>query len=158
MRSIERERSGGRAHFVGGIDIVLDENRNSMQQSAGAFFFALPIEPIGQSERVGIDFDNGAKLRTFAVERIDARQLTELYLARCPAVQAGDTQLFQIEARDVFGLLAGGESRSRTAEEGAAIHLSIIRCGMVAELFMVTLTLAQLAPGEPDKVGISRAG
>ena len=80
-------------------------------------------------------------------------------LARCPAVQPGDTQLFQIEAGDVFGLL-GGDSRSRSAEEGAAIHLSIIRCGMVAELFMVTLTLAQLGAGELllDKVGISRAG
>ena len=29
---------------------------------------------------------------------------------------------------------------------------------MVAELFMVTMTLAQLTPGEPNKVGVSRAG
>ena len=103
-----------------------------MQRTARAFVLAFAVEPIGNVESVGIDFDDGPKLRPLAIQRVDAGQVELGEPPRIPAPRTksageiGDRKLIEFERRVPHGLLlitarceAGGEHSS---SESAAIH------------------------------------
>src|SRR5689334_18715410 len=70
-RSLESERSRRRCHAIGGIDVVLEKNRNSVQRTARSSRGALTIERIRNRKRIRIYFQNVMQRWSFLVERID---------------------------------------------------------------------------------------
>ena len=50
LRADQSQRAGGGHHLIRGIDVVFDEHGNTVQWSAWAFGFALPVERIGDRE------------------------------------------------------------------------------------------------------------
>jgi hypothetical protein len=71
LRSQKCQRSGGGLHAVGGIDIVFDQNRNSVQRTADVSFFSFLVEGIGDGQSVGIDFDDAVERGTLFVDLFD---------------------------------------------------------------------------------------
>ena len=60
--------------MIGGIDVVLDDDRNAVQRRARALGLALGIHRARGLERLRIDGDHRVQRRTLAIVGIDARQ------------------------------------------------------------------------------------
>ena len=97
--SFERQRSGGGGHAVGRIDVVFDKDGDAVQRPSRAPGFPFPIERIGDGERVGIEFQHGAQRGPLAINGGDARQVSFRNRPGGEALQAGDGDFIQVEAR-----------------------------------------------------------
>ena len=54
VEPVERQRAGGGRHPVGGVDVVLDEDRDAVQRPAQPAGLALAVERLRDRERVGV--------------------------------------------------------------------------------------------------------
>ena len=73
--ALERERSGGRRHAIGGVDVVLDQHRNAVKRSAQASGLPLGVECIGDGEGVGVELEDRMERRAIAIERLNPREV-----------------------------------------------------------------------------------
>ena len=81
-------------HAIGGLDIVLDQNRDAMQRAPDLATLALGIERVGNGQRIGVEFD----------DRIDRRPRScELSSPRCMRAARSDTV-----ASSTAGISVGG--------------------------------------------------
>ncbi len=53
------EGAGGGGHFVGGAEVVLDEDGDAVERAAEAFGRLFGVKSGGDGEGVGIEFDDG---------------------------------------------------------------------------------------------------
>jgi hypothetical protein len=113
-RPFEGERAGGGGHPVGGADVVLDQDRDAVERSAGALAAPLGVERVGDGERLRVDFDHRPQLRPFGVQGVDAGQIllgerARRLLARGESsLKLGDRGFLELE-----GSRSGGGGRSR---------------------------------------------
>ena len=102
-RTHQRQRSGSGLHAVGGIDVVLDQDRNAVQRAARALGFALLVEACGDGQGVGIEFDHAVDGRPAAVDLFDPGQVffgegLRREFSRChPRLQIRDGKLVELE-------------------------------------------------------------
>src|ERR1700731_2598899 len=68
----QSERTCGGHHAVGGIDIVLNKDGDSVHRSARAFGLALAIERVSNGESVGIELKHAVDRGTVFVDVVDA--------------------------------------------------------------------------------------
>jgi hypothetical protein len=115
----EGERAGRRAHLVGRVDVVLDENGDSVQRPADASGLSFIVELRRDRERIRIQLDDRVDCRPALIERVDAREvlLDERSRRIGTAAEAGaevvDRQLVEGERRN---LLRGRQCRTRVAD------------------------------------------
>ena len=76
---------------VRGIEVVLQDDRNTVERRARPLALALGVERARRLERLGIHADHGAKLRSTPVVRLDARQahLHELFGSEGAGAEGG---------------------------------------------------------------------
>jgi hypothetical protein len=119
-------------HFIGGLNIVLDENRNAVQRSPSSFTFALLIERSSNRKRIWIHFDYGSKGRSIPVYRFNAFQvqLNDALSGQRALVYASlkvsDGYLFELEAFGARSGLCGTRSGKRAADGGRSKKCSTI--------------------------------
>ncbi len=105
--ALERERAGGRHHPVVGIDVVLDQNRNSVQRPSHLLRPSLGVHRVGDREGVRIQLDDSAEGRTMPVDGFDSRDvlLGDRARGQFPAchhaLQLIDRHLVELEGGDV---------------------------------------------------------
>ena len=98
----ERERAGGVDH-AGGVDVVLDQNREAVQRPAHLARPALGIARVGVGERGGVHLDDRVQPRSRIVDRRDAieiglRQRARRELARGhPIARIDSAQLRDVQ-------------------------------------------------------------
>ncbi len=98
-RSLQRQRPR-RGRHVGGIEIVLDDQRNAVQRPAEARLGKARVERIGGGQGVWVDHDDRVERRAFLVVRLDAvdihlDQLMAGHLVRCKCcADVGDRRFF----------------------------------------------------------------
>jgi hypothetical protein len=61
--------------MVGGVDVVLDDDRNAVQRAAHARGPPLGVTCVGDGERVGIELDHRGKRGTAPIQRLDAGEV-----------------------------------------------------------------------------------
>ncbi len=119
----QRERAGSGHHFVGGIDVVLNKDRDAVEGAARPFFLALAIERGGNGGCVRIKFDDGVD---FLVDVGDARfvLLDQDDGGESPGGQArsevGERSFFQIGR--FGGSACGSQCGGRVQEISAGGH------------------------------------
>ena len=75
-RHVAREAQGAAGgRHAGGIDVVLEQDRNAVQRADRPRRLELRIQVIGDLQRFGIDQDNGVQGWTALIIGIDARQI-----------------------------------------------------------------------------------
>ena len=60
--------TGCGGHAVGSVDVVLDENRNAVQRTAGTFPRTLDVERVSYLQSVRVEFDDGVEAGALFVE------------------------------------------------------------------------------------------
>jgi len=75
FRSDQRQRSSRRLHAVQRRNVVLDQNRNSVQRPARPFFFPLLVQRLRNFQRVRIRFNDAVDRRSAIVDRRDALEI-----------------------------------------------------------------------------------
>src|SRR6476620_934864 len=124
-RSLESQRSGRRCHAIGGIDVVLEKNRNSVQRTARSSRGALTIEGVRNRKRIRIDLQNVMQRWSFLVERIDSLDVLLRYRScsstpSCHvALQILNRDFLEIEYQ-VAIICATCLRRTRTDHQGGA--------------------------------------
>ena len=73
--TLQGQRSGGGGQAIGGVDIVLEHNRQSVQRAAELTRLALGVELSGDGQSIGIDFDNRVQARPVLVDGGDAGEI-----------------------------------------------------------------------------------
>jgi hypothetical protein len=92
----ERQRPGGRRHPVGGVDVVLDDDRDPVQRTARPLRLALLVERAGDRQRLGVGLADRPQVRPLAIDLVDPRQVQLDELPRRvaalghPVLQLGD--------------------------------------------------------------------
>ncbi len=101
-RPFEQDRAASRRQ-VGGVVVVLEDNRDAVQRRARTLRFSLGIERARGLERLRIERQHRAQRRPLPVVRVDARQ-TELHQSFCRqrtgverAVDVGDSERVEID-------------------------------------------------------------
>jgi hypothetical protein len=111
-QALERDRAPGGRH-VGGMDVVLQRNRDAVQRAAHLAGPPLAIEAIGFLERLRVHRQRGVQF--FFIER-DANQVLLHELARGDAafthraLHLGDRRFDHRETRSGFGLRRKGSA------------------------------------------------
>ncbi len=82
LRALERERSRGCHHPVGGVDVVLDQDGNAVQRPARTLGSPFRVERIRDGQRVRVHFDDSMQSRTAPVDLVDAPEIQLGDLAR----------------------------------------------------------------------------
>ena len=101
--TLKRERPSRRHHLVGGVNVILKQNRNAVQRAARARGLALGVERVRNRQRVGIQLDDRVERWPSPVDLFDAaevhfRQPSCSRLARGHSgLKFGDGQLFHFE-------------------------------------------------------------
>ena len=110
----QRQRAGGGEHTVAGVDVVLEQDRNTVQRAACLRAAARIIERSGELQRIGIRLDHRTQDRAGSVDLLDA---VEQLPGQLPAVEcAGIHALLQLRGRRVGGGRwrdIGGDGRNR---------------------------------------------
>jgi hypothetical protein len=104
--SLERQRPGGGSHPVSGVDIVLEQNRNSMQRPAHASRLSLAVERFRDRQSIRIDLEYVTKRRPLAIELLDPRDVLPRdrggrHTPRChPRLEIPERCFLEIKRRD----------------------------------------------------------
>src|SRR5207247_2625773 len=74
-RARERNRARGGVQLVGRVDVVLEQNRDPVERSAGPLVPALLVERAGDITRIRVDLEDGAERGPIPVDRLDPRHV-----------------------------------------------------------------------------------
>ena len=66
----QRKRTGAGLHFVAGIDVVLQENRNSVKRAENFALLAHLVGIVGLGKGVRVQLDDGVNARSVLIKRI----------------------------------------------------------------------------------------
>ena len=125
LRAEQGQRAGRRLHVVGGVDVVLDQDRDAVERPARAFLRALPVELAGDGQGVGIHLDDGVETRSAPVDLLDPLEVERdealggRRSRRHHLLEPGDRRLLEREGNrgGLFrGLIAAGHT-SRAHDE-----------------------------------------
>ena len=71
MPALEGEGACGRHHRIGGLDVILDQNRHAVQWPARSVRAALLVQCGGDLQRTRIGLEHGTQLRAVTIQRLD---------------------------------------------------------------------------------------
>jgi hypothetical protein len=129
----ECERARTRAETVGGVDVVLEQDRNAVQRTARPFAAALRVEPAGNGLRVRVQLEDAREVEPL-VDAPDAPQVDVHELARGQAARlhhplqprdrgAGDLEVdveMRLQDRRILGGGLAGACRGERGDCRAA--------------------------------------
>ena len=74
VRADQCQGAGG-GHEVYRVDVVFEQNGNTMERSAGALRASFLVQRLGDHQGIGVDLQDRAQGRTVAIERFDPIQV-----------------------------------------------------------------------------------
>ena len=69
------QRSGGGAHPVTSVQIVLDQHRHTVQRTARSFGGPLSIQGLSNGQRIRVKLNHGVERRAVLIDLLNARQI-----------------------------------------------------------------------------------
>ena len=110
------QRAGGSRHPIGGVDVVLQQNRHSVHRATRPLRTTLAVELVGDREGIRVGFEQCAQRRPPQIVLLDPSQIGlgdrtgSPRAGRHPLLQRGDGGLFQVQGEFVRH---GSRRRSR---------------------------------------------
>ena len=74
-RSLERQRPGGGHHAIAGVDVVLDDDRDTVQRTARTARPSFVVQRVGDGQRVRVDLDDRSQRRSLPIDLLDPAQI-----------------------------------------------------------------------------------